>query len=106
MIPPGTYRINSSIFSVVEETVLEIPDNKVGVVTTKEGKALAKDEIAGKEIPGHNMFQDAQAFIDGGGFKGLQEQVMLAGRYFINPRFATVESMDMTTVPIANAVSR
>jgi uncharacterized membrane protein YqiK len=102
VIPPGTYRINSAIFSIVDEPVLEIPDNKVGVVTTKEGKALAKDEIAGKEIPGHNMFQDAQAFIDGGGFKGLQEQVMLAGRYFINPRFATVEMMDMTTVPIAN----
>jgi uncharacterized membrane protein YqiK len=102
VIPPGTYRINSAIFSVVDEPVLEIPDNKVGVVTTKEGKALAKDEIAGKEISGHNMFQDAQAFIDGGGYKGLQEQVMLAGRYFINPRFATIEMMDMTTVPIAN----
>jgi uncharacterized membrane protein YqiK len=102
IIPPGTYRINSSIFSVVEEKVLEIEDNKVGVVTTKEGKSLAKDEIAGKEVPGHNMFQDAQAFIDNGGSKGLQEQVMLAGRYFINPRFATVETMDMTTVPIAN----
>ncbi|MFZ4619967.1 MAG: SPFH domain-containing protein [Bacteroidota bacterium] len=102
IIPPGTYRINSAIFSVVEEKVLEIPDNKVGVVTTKEGKPLAKDEIAGKEVPTHNMFQDAQAFIDAGGFKGLQEQVMLAGRYFINPRFATVEMMDMTTVPIAN----
>ncbi len=102
IIPPGTYRINSAIFSVVEEKVLEIADNKVGVVTTKEGKSLVKDEIAGKEVPGHNMFQDAQAFIDSGGFKGLQEQVMLAGRYFINPRFATVETMDMTTVPIAN----
>jgi len=102
VIPPGTYRINSAIFSIAEVPVLEIPDNKVGVVTTKEGKALAKDEIAGKEITGHNMFQDAQAFIDGGGFKGLQEQVILAGRYFINPRFATVEMMDMTTVPIAN----
>ncbi len=102
IIPPGTYRINSAIFSVVEEKVLEIEDNKVGVVTTKEGKSLVKDEIAGKEVPGHNMFQDAQAFIDSGGFKGLQEQVMLAGRYFINPRFATVETMDMTTVPIAN----
>ena len=102
IIPPGTYRINSAIFSVVEEKVLEIEDNKVGVVTTKEGKPLVKDEIAGKEVTGHNMYQDAQAFIDNGGFKGLQEQVMLAGRYFINPRFATVETMDMTTVPIAN----
>ena len=27
---------------------------------------------------------------------------MLAGRYFINPRFATVEIMEMTKVPIAN----
>jgi uncharacterized membrane protein YqiK len=102
VIPPGTYRINTALFSIVDEKVLEIEDNKVGVVTTKEGKPLAKDEIAGKEVPGHNMFQDAQTFIDSGGFKGLQEQVMLAGRYFINPRFATVETMDMTTVPIAN----
>jgi len=49
------------------------------------------------------MFKNAQAFIDRGGFKGLQEQVMLAGRYFINPRFATVELKEMTSVPIASA---
>jgi uncharacterized membrane protein YqiK len=48
------------------------------------------------------MFQDAEAFITAGGFKGLQEQVVLAGRYFINPRFATVEIKPMTEVPIAN----
>ena len=103
VIPPGTYRINSGLFSVVQEPVLEIEDNMVGVVTTREGKALPTGDIAGREIPGHNTFQDAQLFIDNGGFKGLQEQVMLAGRYFINPRFATVETKPMTEVPIANA---
>jgi uncharacterized membrane protein YqiK len=103
IIPPGTYRINSGLFTVVQEPVLEIEDNMVGVVTTREGRALPTGEIAGGEIPGHNMFQDAQAFIDNGGFKGLQEQVMLAGRYFINPRFATVVTKPMTEVPIANA---
>jgi uncharacterized membrane protein YqiK len=103
VIPPGTYRVNSGLFSVVQEPVLEIEDNMVGVVTTREGKALPTGDIAGGEIPGHSMFQDAQAFIDNGGFKGLQEQVMLAGRYFINPRFATVETKPMTEVPIANA---
>ena len=102
VIPPGTYRINTALFTVVEQPVYEIPDNMVGVVTTKEGHPLNTGEIAGKEIAGHNMFQDAQAFIDNGGFKGLQEQVMLAGRYFINPRFATVEVKPMTEVPIAN----
>ena len=103
IIPPGTYRINNRVFEVELKDVLEIEDNMVGVVTTREGKALATGDIAGREIPGHNLYQDAQAFIDGGGFKGLQEQVILAGRYFINPRFATIETKPMTEVPIANA---
>jgi len=102
IIPPGTYRINSALFNVTTEDVLEVPDNMVGVVTTKDGKPLATGEIAGKEIEGHNMYQDAEAFITNGGHKGLQEQVILAGRYFINPRFATVEMKPMTDVPIAN----
>jgi len=102
IIPPGTYRINSALFTVTTEDVLEVPDNMVGVVTTKDGKPLVTGEIAGKEIEGHNMYQDAEAFITNGGHKGLQEQVILAGRYFINPRFATVEIKPMTDVPIAN----
>lgn len=103
IIPPGTYRINTSLFSIVQEPVLEIEDNMVGVVTTREGKALTTGDIAGDEIQGHNMFQEGQAFINNGGFKGLQTQVMLAGRYFINPRFVTVENKPMTDVPIATA---
>ncbi len=102
IIPPGTYRINTALFSVVQEAVTEIEDNMVGIVTTREGEPLRTGEIAGKEIDGHNLFQDGQGFVDRGGFKGLQEQVILAGRYFINPRFATVEIKEMTTVPIAN----
>lgn len=102
VIPPGTYRINTKLFTIVEVSVIEIADNMVGIVTTKEGQPLPTGEIAGKEFAGHNMYQDAQAFIDAGGQKGLQEQVILAGRYFINPRFATVEVKPMTTVPIAN----
>ncbi len=102
IIPPGTYRINTALFSVVQERVTEIEDNMVGIVTTREGQPLTTGEIAGKEVDGHNAFQDGQAFVTNGGYKGLQEQVILAGRYFINPRFATVEIKEMTTVPIAN----
>jgi uncharacterized membrane protein YqiK len=102
IIPPGTYRINTALFVVTLVPVLEIPDNQVGIVTTKDGAPLPTGSIAGKEIPGHNLFQDAEAFITAGGNKGLQEQVILAGRYFINPRFATVEIKPMTEVPIAN----
>ena len=102
VIPPGTYRINTALFTVQGVKVLDIPDNMVGIVTTKEGRPLAAGEIASQPVDGHNSFQDAQAFVDAGGGKGLQEQVILAGRYFINPRFATVEIKETTIVPIAN----
>lgn len=102
IIPQGKYRINPRLFNVTMADVLDVPDNKVGIVTTREGAPLKTGEIAGPEVPGHNLFQDPQAFVDNGGTKGLQEQVLLAGRYFINPMFATVEIIDMTEVPIAS----
>jgi uncharacterized membrane protein YqiK len=103
VIPPGTYRINTALFTVTSAPVLEIRDNKVGIITTKEGRSLPTGEIAGIKVDGHNAYQDGEAFIRAGGFKGLQEQVLLAGRYFINPQFATVELVEMTEVPIAHA---
>ncbi|MFO1426538.1 MAG: SPFH domain-containing protein [Steroidobacteraceae bacterium] len=102
LIAPGSYRINNWLFAVQLADVIDIPDNKVGIVTTREGAPLAQGEIAGAVVADHNMFQDPQAFIDRRGSKGLQEQVLLAGRYFINPRFATVELVDMIDVPIAH----
>jgi uncharacterized membrane protein YqiK len=102
LMPPGNYRINPILFDVRLVDVVDVPENKIGVVTVKEGAPLPTGEIAGGEIQGHNMFQDPDKFISNGGFKGLQEQVLLAGRYFLNPRFATVEIVEMTTVPIAN----
>lgn len=101
IIPPGTYRINTNLFHVGIATALDIPDNMVGIVTTKEGRPLKPGDIAGPMIAGHQMYQDGQAFVEQGGSRGLQEQVMLAGRYFINPLFASVELKEMTAVPIA-----
>ncbi|MBS0374522.1 MAG: hypothetical protein JSR73_08055 [Proteobacteria bacterium] len=102
VIAPGTYRINPFLFSVTLADVVDIPENKVGIVTTREGEPLDTGEIAGGIVPGHNMFQSPQAFVNAHGNKGLQEQVLLGGRYFINPRFATVEIVDMVDVPIAH----
>ncbi len=102
VIPPGTYRINTEVFTVEAADALEVPSAGVGIVTTKEGKSLPTGDIAGPEIQNHSMFQDGQAFVDAGGYKGLQTQVLLAGRYFIHPKFATVEIKPLTLVPIAN----
>ena len=101
VVAPGTYSINPVLFDVQLANVVDIPEDKVGIVKTSEGRALPTGEIAGEKVDSHNMFQDPDAFAANGGYKGLQEQVLLAGRYFLNPRFATVELVDMITVPIA-----
>ena len=102
VIGPGTYRLNPFLFAVMLADAIDIPDNQAGIVTTREGTALPAGEIAGPTVPGHSMFQTSQAFFEAQGCKGLQEQVLLAGRYFINPRFATVELVALTEVPIAH----
>jgi uncharacterized membrane protein YqiK len=40
VIPPGTYRINTQVFSVTLDDATDIPTDKVGIVTATEGKQL------------------------------------------------------------------
>lgn len=99
-LTPGTYRINTALFTVFTENVMEVPQGKVGIVTTHDGTPLDKGEIAGKIISNHGNFQDADAFINGGGNRGLQEQVLLSGSWFVNPWFADVKTVEMTDIPV------
>jgi uncharacterized membrane protein YqiK len=63
---------------------------------------ISSGEIAGEPIPKHDNYQDAQKFIIAGGRRGLQEQVMFSGSWNLNPWFAHVEQIAMTTVPIGH----
>src|ERR1700754_634767 len=100
IMTPGSYRINTFLFDVEVTDMISIPDNAVGIVTTLEGKPLDDGQIAGKIIGDHNKFQDADLFLSSGGYKGLQEQVILAGSYFLNPWFGKVDMVKMTEIPI------
>jgi uncharacterized membrane protein YqiK len=102
IIAPGSYRINTFLFNVELTEMATIPDNAVGVVTTLEGKSLEEGQIAGRIIGGHNKFQDVDLFLSSDGYKGLQEQVMLSGSYFLNPWFAKLEMVKMTEIPIGH----
>ncbi|MGC4102634.1 SPFH domain-containing protein [Ferruginibacter sp.] len=102
VITPGSYRINTFLFDVIMADMTSIPDNAVGVVTTQEGKPLEEGQIAGRIVESHNKFQDADIFMQSGGYKGLQEQVILAGTYFLNPWFAKVDMVNMTEIPIGH----
>lgn len=99
-LTPGSYRINSFLFEVETVPVTQIKENKVGIVTTLDGEPLEKGEIAGMPVKGHRNYQDPIAFINAGGMKGLQEDVILAGTYYLNPWFVIVEQVEMVYIPI------
>jgi uncharacterized membrane protein YqiK len=100
VMTPGTYRINTQVFDVAIVEAYQVPQNKIGIVTMSDGAPLNTGDIAGKIVEGHNGFQDGWIFIDKGGNKGLQEQVLMPGTYYLNPSLVAVTLEDMFRVPI------
>ncbi|HMC85667.1 MAG TPA: SPFH domain-containing protein [Chitinophagaceae bacterium] len=98
----GSYRINTFLFDVSIVDQLIIHENMVGVVTTLDGEPITQGQIAGKQIEGHNNFQDIDTFMKNGGNRGLQPQVVLAGSYYINPWAVQIEEIPMTDVAIGH----
>ena len=98
----GSYRINRHLFDVTTCDQLTINDNAVGVVTTLDGAPLSDGQIAADSTKGHNKFQDFNAFLENGGQRGLQQEVVLAGTYNINPWAVNVEEVKMTEIPIGH----
>ena len=115
LLTGGTYRINTALFSIITSAAAELhgmypeqlrltrvePD-MVGIVTTLDGHSIEAGEIAGPTIVGHENFQNSQAFIEQGGRRGLQEQILLSGTWNLNPWFAQVEQVPMVQIPIGS----
>jgi uncharacterized membrane protein YqiK len=102
VITAGSYRINTFLFEVEITNMTEIQENRVGIITTMDGASIGVGQISGKSVEGHNNFQDADGFLSKGGNKGLQQQVILAGSYNLNPWFIKVEEIEMTEIHIGN----
>ena len=113
ILTAGTYRINTALFTVIEAAlaltydltpgqlhVYSVQPDAVGVVTTLDGRPIDPGEIAGELVPAHDNFQNAQAFLENGGRRGLQEQILLSGTWNLNPWFVSVEQVNMLEIPI------
>lgn len=113
ILTAGRYRINPALFDVVtarraqayglhshQLSVFSVPSDKVGIVTCLDGAPIRSGDLAGPLVQHHDSFQHGQAFVDAGGSRGLQEQVLLSGAWNLNPWFATVELIDLTEIPI------
>ena len=101
-IPNGVYKINTHLFEISTVKQATIQENMVGIVTTLDGEPLDNGQIAGKSVEGHNNFQNFDKFLESNGNRGLQQQVILAGSYNLNPWAVQVEEVQMTEIPIGH----
>lgn len=99
-ITTGSYRINTFLFEIIIVEQIKIYENMIGVVTALDGEPIPVGQIAGKLTENHNNFQDCDTFLQQGGNRGLQPNVMLAGSYYINTWAFQIEQNPMTDVPI------
>lgn len=73
----------------------------MGIVTVHDGIPIQQGEIIAPNVgEGHASFQDPEKFLELGGRRGKQIQVLTDGTYYINRLFATVEFRQKTVVPI------
>jgi len=71
------------------------------IVTIHDGLPLEQGEIIAPSVgEAHSSFQDPEKFLELGGRRGKQIQVLTDGTYYINRLFATVEYRPKTVVPI------
>jgi uncharacterized membrane protein YqiK len=109
----GTYRINPALFEVVtpatasrygmapaELHVYSISPDRVGIITMLDGRSIPAGDMAGPTVNGHDSFQRGQAFLDAGGCRGLQEEVLLSGSWNLNPWLVRVDAVALTEIPI------
>ncbi|MDB9456202.1 SPFH domain-containing protein [Dolichospermum circinale] len=106
-----TYQINTDLFTVItsanaekynvkpeELKIYTVGKDKIGIVTTLEGKTLPEEEIAGAIIKDHDNFQKPQKFIEAGGYKGLQQEFLQEGSWTLNPWFVRVEQVPLISI--------
>lgn len=85
------------MYSMQKAPVVVIKHGEIGLIHALEGKH--KEE--GRNFPNVvecNKYQDARAFLNNGGCKGAQLDVLTEGKWFINPKLFTVTIHKSTVV--------
>ena len=89
-------------YSIDLEPLLVIEKGKIGLVQAEGGKEIPVGRILARKVECQN-FQDAKAFLNGGGQKGRQTQFLTTGTYRINHRLFKVTNFDIVKIS-SNAV--
>lgn len=100
ILTPGMYYINPRMFTVSLAPAVKVRTGEIGIVEAFDGGELRDEQILGDSMRGHNDFQSGQAFLDAGGQRGPQLDILKPGMYYINPLLFDVAVQDATVINI------
>jgi regulator of protease activity HflC (stomatin/prohibitin superfamily) len=88
------------MFAVQLAPAVKVRTGEIGIVEAFDGGELREEQILGDSVRGHNDFQNGQAFLDAGGQRGPQLDILKPGMYYINPLLFDVAVQDATVINI------
>src|SRR5262249_38984797 len=71
-------------YRVEKVQAMVVPPGEIALVVAADGAPIPPERMLGREVACAN-FQDAEAFLRGGGERGRQLAFLTAGTYHINP---------------------
>ena len=95
---PGMHFLIPFIYTARKSEFIEIMDGKVGLIESVDGSSIPPGKIFAKVIQGHNSFQDGEAFLQNGGQKGPQIDILPPGKYRINPYLFKISIADAVVI--------
>jgi uncharacterized membrane protein YqiK len=76
---PGMHFLIPFIYTARKSEFTEIMDGKVGLIESVDGSPIPPGKIFAKVVQGHNSFQDGEVFLQNGGQKGPQIDIVPPG---------------------------
>jgi len=97
-LAPGLYwRMWPWQYSVTMQPFTVIPEGKIGLVLSNDGAELPTGNILARKVESDN-FQDTVSFLERGGQKGRQTQMLTSGTYRINTLAFTITMAPITVI--------
>jgi len=88
-LKPGTYYINPLLFAITRDEVLMVERGEVAVIVSTIG-----------EDPSKELHDGVERYVVGGGFRGIQREVLGPGTYYLNKLAYTPHIIPTTNITI------
>ncbi|HYQ42197.1 MAG TPA: SPFH domain-containing protein [Polyangiaceae bacterium] len=99
ILGPGLHLLTPFIYSIELRSMLTIKEDEIGLIEAVDGRPIAAGRIFANVVSGHDLFQDGESFLNNGGERGPQLEIIPPGIYRINPYLFKITKAPAVSIP-------